>query len=177
MTNELPILAEVSRGSIIESVHRGTIIAIEPGGRELVGLGDADAITSTRSTIKPIQAIPFVTSGAADYFAVSDRELALACASHEGEPFHTERVAGMLARAGLDESALRCGAHPPYNAETAKRLETEGLPFTQLHNNCSGKHTAMLLTAVHLSLSLDDYYEPEHPIQQAIISVFSQLGE
>jgi L-asparaginase II len=83
----------------------------------------------------------------------------------------------MLARAGLDESALRCGAHPPYNTETAKKLEAEGLPFTQLHNNCSGKHTAMLLTAVHLGLSLDDYYEPEHPIQQAIISVVSQLGE
>src|SRR5215831_10760839 len=144
MTKELPIIAEVSRGSIIESIHRGTIVAIEPDGREVVSLGDPAAVTSTRSTIKPILAIPFITSGSADYFGISDRELALACASHEGEPFHTERVAGMLARAGLDETSLRCGAHAPYNAETAKSLETEGLPFSQLHNNCSGKHTAML---------------------------------
>ena len=177
MSEELPILVEVTRGAIVESRHRGAIVAVEPDGTIAAQLGDGDLITSTRSTIKPFQAIPFVTSGGADHFGVSERELALVCASHEGEPFHVERVAGLLARADLDESALRCGAHAPYNADAARQLERNGLPFTQLHNNCSGKHTGMLLTAVHRRLELDDYYKAEHPIQREIISVLRRMAD
>src|SRR6185503_15300929 len=155
--NNLPILVEVRRGAIVESRHRGAIVVTEPGGRIIKQLGDESLISSTRSTIKPIQAIPFIMSGAADHFSVDERELAVVCASHEGEPIHTETVAGMLARACLDESALRCGAHAPYNAETAKKLEAAGQPFSQLHNNCSGKHTGMLLTAALRELPLEVY--------------------
>ncbi|HSO76614.1 MAG TPA: asparaginase [Blastocatellia bacterium] len=176
MSQELPILVEVRRGAIVESRHRGAIVAVEPDGSVSAQLGDADLLTSTRSTIKPLQAIPFITSGAADHFGISERELALVCASHEGEAFHVERVAGMLARAGLDESALRCGAHAPYNANAARELETEGRSFTQIHNNCSGKHTGMLLTAVHRGLPLDDYYKAEHPIQREIVSVLTRIA-
>ncbi len=176
MTIDTPVLAEVTRGTIVESRHRGVIIIVEPAGRAVAEIGDADLITSTRSTIKPIQAIPIITSGAADHFSLTQRELAVACASHEGERIHTETVIGILKRAGLDESALRCGRHAPYNTETARQLEHEAAPFTQLHNNCSGKHAGMLMTAVHLGLSLDDYYKPEHPIQREIISTLSALG-
>lgn len=176
MTIDSPVLAEVTRGTIIESRHRGSIIIAGASGETIAETGDASLITSTRSTIKPIQAIPIITSGAADHFRLTRRELAVACASHEGERVHTETVIGMLKRAGLDESALRCGSHAPYNAETARELEREAAPFTQLHNNCSGKHAGMLLTAAHLGLSLDDYYRPEHPIQREIISTFSALG-
>ncbi|MFY9607835.1 MAG: asparaginase [Blastocatellia bacterium] len=176
MSEELPILIEVRRGAIVESRHRGVIIAVEPDGSVSAQLGDSDLLTSTRSTIKPFQAIPFITSGAADHFGISERELALVCASHEGEAFHVERVAGMLARAGLDESALRCGAQAPYNADAARELEKEGRPFTQIHNNCSGKHTGMLLTAAHRSLPLDDYYKPEHPIQREVVSVLTRMA-
>jgi L-asparaginase II len=177
MNDSLPVLAEVRRGLIIESRHRGAIIIAEPDGSRVAEIGDGGVITSTRSTIKPIQAIPFITSGAADRFGASERELALACASHEGEPIHTETVTKMLERAGLDETALRCGAHAPYNIETARQLEFEGVPFTQIHNNCSGKHAAMLLTAVHRGLTLEDYTSPGHAIQREIISVFTQLGD
>lgn len=177
MQGELPILVEVRRGAIVESWHRGAIVVAEPDGRIITRLGDDGLVTSTRSTIKPIQAIPFITSGAADHFSVDERELAVVCASHEGEPIHTETVAGMLARAGLDESALRCGTQPPYNAETAKKLETAGQPFTQLHNNCSGKHTGMLMTAVLRGLPLDDYVSAEHPVQREIVSTFARLTD
>jgi L-asparaginase II len=177
MNSEYPVLAEVRRGRIVESRHRGVIIALEPDGQTIARLGDDSLITSTRSTVKPIQAIPIITSGAADHYRLTPRELAVACASHEGEPIHTETVAGMLARVGLDETALRCGAHAPYNAETARRLEQDGLPFTQLHNNCSGKHAGMLMTAVHRKLTLDDYYLPEHPVQREIISALSRLSD
>ena len=176
MQVELPILVEVRRGAIVESRHRGAIVVAEPNGNVIAKLGDDTLITSTRSTIKPIQAIPFVTSGAADHFSVDERELAIVCASHEGEPIHTETVAGMLARAGLDETALRCGAHAPYSAETAKKLEVAGQPFTQLHNNCSGKHTGMLMTAVFRGLLLDVYYLAEHPVQLEIIRTFTRLA-
>lgn len=148
----------------------------EPDGTIVKRFGDDALITSTRSTIKPIQAIPSITSGAADHFNITEGELAVACASHEGEPIHTDTVAGMLARAGLDESALKCGAHAPYNIETAKRLEAAGEPFTQLHNNCSGKHAAMLLTAVHRGLPIEAYYRPEHPVQREIISAFAGMA-
>lgn len=176
MHDQLPILVEVRRGAIVESRHRGAIVVAEPDGTIIKRIGEDSLVTSTRSTIKPIQAIPFITSGAADHFNISDRELAIACASHEGEPIHTETVAAMLARAGLDESALKCGAHAPYNADTAKSLEAAGEPFTQLHNNCSGKHAAMLLTAVHRGLPIEDYYRPEHPVQREVISVFASMS-
>lgn len=177
MNGDLPTLVEVRRGVIVESRHRGAIVVAEPDGRMIKRFGNDALITSTRSTIKPLQAIPFITSGAADHFNITERELAVACASHEGEPIHTETVAGMLTRAGLDEKALRCGAHVPYNAESAKRLETAGEPFTQLHNNCSGKHAGMLLTAVYRGLPIEDYYRPEHPVQREIISVFASMTD
>src|SRR6185436_4056762 len=177
MNNQLPILVEVRRGSIVESRHRGAIVATEPDGRIIKQLGDKSLVTSTRSTIKPIQAIPFITSGAADHFSVDERELAVVCASHEGEPIHTETIAGMLARAGLDESSLRCGAQIPYHVETAKKLEASGQPFNQLHNNCSGKHTGMLMTAVLRDLPLEDYVLSEHPVQREIISTFARLAD
>lgn len=177
MNNDLPVLVEVTRGSIVESRHRGAIVVVDPDGQVLKRLGDDSLITSTRSTIKPIQAIPFITSGAADHFNVDERELAVVCASHEGEPIHTETVAGMLARAGLDETALRCGVQIPFDAETAKRLEADGKPPTQLHNNCSGKHTGMLMSAALRGLEVDDYLSPDNAVQQEITRAFARMAD
>ncbi|MEW6129960.1 MAG: asparaginase [Acidobacteriota bacterium] len=171
-----PILVEVRRGGIVEAVHRGAIVAVEPDGKVIAALGNIDFITSTRSAIKPIQAIPFITSGAADRFNITQAELAVVCASHSGEAFHTKTVAALLERAGLRESDLRCGAHPPYHEATAKQLERDGLPFTQLHNNCSGKHTGMLATCVHRQLPTENYPAKEHPVQRDIISIFTRLA-
>ncbi|HST20016.1 MAG TPA: asparaginase [Blastocatellia bacterium] len=177
MSNELPVLVEVRRGAIVESRHRGAIVLADPEGKVLLQIGDARLSTSTRSTIKPIQALPIITSGAADHFNLTNRELAAASASHEGENIHTETAAAMLARAGLDETALRCGAQAPYSVDTARQLERDGLPFNQLHNNCSGKHAGMLLTAVYRGLSIEDYFLPEHPIQREIIKTLARLGD
>ena len=174
--NMNPVLVEVRRGAIVEARNRGVIVAVESGGRIITQLGNPEMMVSTRSAIKPIQAIPFITSGAADRFQVSGRELAVVCSSHNGESFHTETVETLLERIGLDESALRCGAHPPYDEATRKRLECSGGKFTQIHNNCSGKHTGMLATAVHLGLPRDDYVAKDHPIQREIISIFTRLA-
>jgi L-asparaginase II len=167
---------EVTRGDIIEAYHHGSIVAIEPDGQVVARLGDESLIVSTRSVIKPIQAIPLITSGAADKFNISSRELAVICASHEGEQMHTEAVADILGRLGLDHSALLCGAHRPYSEEAAALLDRQGAAFSALHNNCSGKHSGMLATAVYKGLPIDDYVAPEHPVQQSIIDVFRRIG-
>ena len=172
----MPILIEVKRGEIVESRHRGAIVVSEPDGNILARVGDPNSITSTRSTIKPFQAIPFITSGAADRFDITSRELAIACASHNGEPIHTEAAARILERAGLSENALLCGAHRPYSEEAARQIECEGGSFTQLHNNCSGKHAGMLMTAVHRELSTAGYVSTEHPVQRAILSAFARVA-
>jgi L-asparaginase II len=172
----LATLVEVRRGTIVEARHRGSIVAVEPDGHVVARLGDESMIVSTRSVIKPIQAIPVITSGAADRFNISSREMAVICGSHEGERMHTEAVAGILGRLGLDQGALLCGAHPPYSQEAAAMLDKRGEPFTPLHNNCSGKHSGMLATAVHRGLPLEDYVSPEHPVQQAIIDVFRRIA-
>jgi len=177
MSHDLPVLVEVTRGPIVESRHRGALMAIEPDGHITASLGDVNLITSTRSTIKPIQAIPVITSGTADHFHMTERELALVCASHEGENFHTEAVAVLLARIGVDESALRCGVQTPFSEETARQLEREGIPFTQLHNNCSGKHAGMLATAIHQDVSIENYTAPDHPVQKKIVSIFAHLAD
>ena len=172
-----PVLAEVWRGSIVESRHRGAIIAVDPDGRTVARLGDDHLITSTRSTIKPIQAIPVVTSGAADHFNLTPKELALICGSHNGEQIHTETVTEILRRVGLDEGSLMCGAHPPYSEQEVRDLALKGLRPTQLHNNCSGKHAGMLATAVHLGLPTRDYVSVDHPVQQSIINVLARLTD
>jgi len=173
---ELPTLVEVRRGSIVEAHHHGSIVAVEPDGHVVARLGDESMIVSTRSVIKPIQAIPVITSGAADRFNISSREMAVICASHDGERSHTDAVADILRRLGLDHSALLCGAHRPYSEETAAMLDCDGNSFNALHNNCSGKHSGMLATAVHKGLAIDDYVSPEHPVQKAIVDVFRRIA-
>jgi L-asparaginase II len=176
MTQALPVVIEVIRGATVESRHRGSIIAVEPDGSVVAQVGNPELITSTRSAIKPFQAIPLITSGAADRFNITARELAVACGSHSGEALHTYTVARLLARIGLDEHALKCGPHRPLGEETALKLERQGSTFTQLHNNCSGKHAGMLATAVHLGLSTDDYLSPTHPVQRTVAAMLAQFA-
>jgi len=129
-----------------------------------------------RSSAKPFQAIPLLISGAADRFGFTDREVALACGSHNGEPIHTELVASMLKKIGLGPEALHCGAHEPYGAEAALNLRTRGEQPNALHNNCSGKHAGMLAVALHTGASIDNYESPENPVQKAIADVVSQFS-
>jgi len=175
MSGVPPILVEIKRGPIVEAKHRGCVVAVEPGGRIVAAIGDPNLVICTRSCIKPIQAIPIIISGAADHFNITSRELAVICASHNGEAQHTDAVAGLLSRIGLDVKDLQCGAHRPYSEEAASRLQKDGVPFSAIHNNCSGKHTGMLLNARHLNLSTDNYLSPEHAVQKAIVAALSKM--
>jgi L-asparaginase II len=176
---QIPIaesLVEVRRGAITESRHRGHIVAVEPDGNVVAYLGAPETVTFLRSSAKPFQALPLVVSGAADRFGFTDREVALACASHNGEPIHTEIVTSMLKKIGLGPEALKCGAHEPYGAEAARELRERGEAPSVLHNNCSGKHAGMLALALHLGAPVETYNEPENPVQLAIGKTVAQFS-
>ncbi len=168
MTSE--ILATVIRGDTVESIHRGHIVVIDGEGNVVASVGDPSTVTFFRSAAKALQAMPCITSGAADAFGFADDEIAMACASHSGEPMHVERVARMLAKIGLAESDLRCGAHLPFNEAEAERMIRAGEKPSQLHNNCSGKHAAMLAYAKHTGADIETYDSAANPTQKAILS-------
>lgn len=169
-------LVEVKRGSITESRHRGHIVAVEPDGNIVASLGSPHNVTFLRSSAKPFQAMPLLLTGAADRFGFTDREVALVCASHNGEPIHTELAASMLKKIGLGPEALKCGVHEPYSAQAAADLRARGEEPNVLHNNCSGKHTGMLAVALQLGAPIDSYESPSSPVQKAIANVMSQFS-
>ncbi len=169
-------LVEVRRGSIVESRHRGHVVAVDGEGTVLARLGEPETVTFLRSSSKPHQAVPLVLSGAADRFGFTPREIAVACGSHSGQDVHAETVAGMLRKIGLGEDALRCGVHEPFDLETAKDLRERGERPGILRNNCSGKHAGMLALALHLGADTGTYDHPENPVQQAILRTVVQFS-
>ncbi|WP_378943750.1 asparaginase [Mesorhizobium sp. ANAO-SY3R2] len=166
MTN--PVLVEVLRGTLVESAHRGSVVVVDADGKTVLALGDVAKPVFPRSAVKAIQALPFVESGAAEAYGFGDRELALACASHSGEPAHAELAAAMLAKAGLGLEALECGAHWPSGQTAMVGLARSGAAPSALHNNCSGKHSAFVCTCRHLGIAHQGYVRPEHRFQQMV---------
>jgi L-asparaginase II len=169
-------LVEVTRGGITESRHRGHIVAVEADGHITAYLGAPETVTYLRSSAKPHQAIPLLASGAADRFGFTEREIALACASHSGEPIHTEVAASMLRKIGLGPEALKCGVHEPFSSQAAGDLREKGEEPNVLQNNCSGKHVGMLALALHLGAPIETYDEPANPVQLAIGKVVSSFS-
>jgi len=172
-----PVLVNTLRGELIENRHRGAIAVCDPTGRLVHAWGDVDALVYPRSSIKTLQALPLVESGAADHFQLSGAELALACSSHGGEPEHTAAVHGWLTRLELDDDALECGPHAPSNDKAAAALILNHVTPGRIHNNCSGKHTGMLTTARFLEEETHGYIEREHPSQQRWMDVLGEMAD
>jgi len=171
-----PILVEITRGDLVESVHRGTFAICDAEGRLVFALGDVEKPIYPRSSLKPVQALPLVESGAADAFGLSDAELALACASHSGEPMHTTRVAAWLERIGCTEQDLACGAHAVRYEPVSEEMIKRGEKPTRIHNNCSGKHTGFLTVARHWDIATKGYEHHDHPVQQAVATALKELS-
>lgn len=171
------LLANVIRGETVESVYSGHLAIIDGDGNSVATTGDPSTVTYFRSSAKAFQAIPFITSGAADAFGFSEDEIALAVASHSGEPMHTEIAARMLAKAGFTESDLQCGAHLPFSEAETNRMLAAGEKPTQLHNNCSGKHAAMLAFAKHIGADTATYLSPDNRIQKRILRCVADFTE
>jgi len=160
-----PVLINLTRGNLIESFHRGSLCIARGDGELLLTLGDVTSPVYPRSAIKVLQALPLVESGAADAYGLSDKELALACASHNGEVLHAGTASAMLAKLGLSKSDLACGTHWPMFEEAARELAKNGENPSALHNNCSGKHAGMLTLAMHLKAGAQGYEHVDHPVQ------------
>ena len=167
---------EVTRGAIVESRHVGAGALMRANGTLEMAWGDIEAPVYARSAIKPLQAIPLVETGAADRFGLAAEHIALACASHNGEQRHVKTVRAWLAQVGLDEAALECGGHAPSRLTSYAEMVRTGEPPTAAYNNCSGKHSGFLTTAVHLGEATAGYIRPEHPVQQRIRAVYGDLS-
>lgn len=165
----------VTRGGQVESRHFGRLAVADGRGTLIAWAGDIREPVFPRSAIKPFQAIPLVESGALDAFGADAADLALACASHNGETIHTRRVLAWLKRIGLQESDLRCGGHPPlFQAAERERIKAKR-PVTAVFNNCSGKHAGMLALARKLGAPIDTYLERDHPVQRRINDVLCEM--
>ena len=171
-----PILVEVTRGPLVESVHRGAIAVSDARGRLTFSVGDVESPIFPRSALKPIQAVPLLETGAADRFGLSDAELALACASHSGEPQHTEPVAAWQARIGCTVADLACGPQRPLYEPTATAMLLKGERWTPLHNNCSGKHTGFMTLARGLGAPIAGYQQVDHPVQRHVETTLKEMA-
>ena len=171
-----PILVEVTRHPLVESVHRGAFAVSDAKGAMRLFAGDVEKPIFPRSSLKPVQAVPLIETGAADAFGVSDEELALACASHSGEPMHTTRVAAWQERIGCSVADLACGPHRPVHEATATAMIASGARWTSLHNNCSGKHTGFMTLARHLKAPVKGYQLIDHPAQRQVESTLKEMA-
>ncbi|HEY8203467.1 MAG TPA: asparaginase [Pyrinomonadaceae bacterium] len=169
-------LVEVWRGPIVESLHRGHLIAVDGAGKTITALGAPETVTFIRSSGKPFQAIPLIASGAADRFGLTEKEIAIACGSHSGEAIHVETVQSILNKIGLDAGALKCGVHEPFSAEVARELGRNQQPPSVLQNNCSGKHAGMLALAKHLGAPTETYDRLDNPVQHHILRIVSEFS-
>jgi len=167
------IIARVYRGELVDLTHRAHVAVVNADGELLYHIGDPNRVTFIRSSAKPIQALVACESKAVDAFGLSEEELALLCASHNGEELHVKSVRSILEKAGLSEDALQCGFHPSLDAKVAK---TQPKELSPAYSNCSGKHSGMLIAACHLGEDIGDYLNLSHPHQKRIISTISELS-
>ena len=168
-------LFEVTRGRIVESVHYGSIAVVDSNGKIIASYGDRHMVAFLRSSAKPFQALPFVERGGVEYFNFTPRELALSCASHEGSDMHVQAVTALQNKIGIEEANLQCGIHLPGDVDELKKLIVHNKGPRTNHNNCSGKHTAMLAHAKMRELPLENYLDINHPVQQDILATFAEM--
>lgn len=164
----------VERGVLPESSHRVHVAVVTAAGSLVARCGDPDHATVLRSAAKPFQALPLVEDGVVEALGLTSAELAVACASHNGEPEHLREVASLLAKAGCSAEDLECGPHPPMDAVAARALESAGREAGRIHNNCSGKHAGMLALCRYHGWPLEGYRRDGHPVQDRMLEEVSR---
>ncbi|KXV71464.1 asparaginase [Acetobacter cerevisiae] len=169
------LLAEVTRGGRVESRHYGAAVVMDASGKTVFATGDVATPIYPRSTVKALQALPLLTEGAADKYSLPQDALALACASHQGEPEHIAVAADMLGRTGWDYGVLECGTHWPLDAHAARALAATGEQACALHNCCSGKHAGFICLSCATGQDPAHYIRPEHPIMQTMARTLADV--
>ena len=171
-----PLAVECTRGPAVESRHLVDVAVVDSSGRLVQGWGETESVVYPRSAIKSVQVLPLIETGAAERHAVSDEEIALACSSHNGQAAHVEVARGWLARAGLGEDDLECGPHLPYHTPSAHACVRAGESGLAVHNMCSGKHAAFLVTARALGEPTQGYIARDHPVQRRVSAAIAALS-
>ncbi len=169
------LVVECSRGAAVESVHLVDAAIVDASGKLVEAWGDIERFVYPRSAIKSIQALPFLESGAADETGATDAEIALACASHNGQTAQVMAVRRWLARTGLGEASLECGGHLPHHTESAEDCIRRGEPGLPVFNMCSGKHSAFLVTAKTLGEETRNYIARDHPVQKRVTAAIQEM--
>lgn len=175
MTGPVP-LAEIWRGEFLESLHLGHAVICDGAGQIVQAWGNPDQVVLPRSSSKMLQALPLITSGAADAAGLGTEQLALACASHQGAAIHTQRVTRWLDDLGLGESDLRCGPQLPDDLPARTQMIKTDTSPCQIHNNCSGKHAGFLTLGKHLKAG-PEYIDPSHAVQKACLDAFEDATQ
>ena len=174
-TDQLP-LYELTRGEFVESIHYGSIAISDNQGRLVAWYGDPHTFTFLRSSAKPFQALPFIEENGQGFFNLSPNEIALICASHSGTDEHVATLQAIQDKTGVIETELMCGVHPVFDVSTAEAMRKRGDELTPNRHNCSGKHTGMLAFAHMRNWSTSDYLDLNHPVQERILTIFSEMS-
>ena len=168
-------LFQTTRGEVVESIHYGAIAIVDPNGKLFAWYGNPEAVSFLRSSAKPFQSLPLVEMGGLEIFQITEKELAVTCASHSGTDQHLKTIHGLQQKIGISEKDLLCCTHQPFDSSTRALLRDRGEEPSPNRHNCSGKHSGMLAQAKLLQADLDNYTEIEHPIQQQIRSVIAEM--
>jgi L-asparaginase II len=169
-------LVETTRGGTTECVHYGSVAVVDPAGKLVCSIGDPQSLNFTRSALKPLQALPFIEDGGLGRYGFTSHELALMCASHSGEAVHVGIVQRMLAKAGVDETALQCGCHVPIYYAANDAAPPAAATWSAVHHNCSGKHSGFLAYCRMHGYAITNYLDPAHPLQQRIRTVVARFA-
>lgn len=174
-SNPYQLLVECTRGPLVESIHFGALCVVDAHGHLVASAGDPHLYANLRSSSKPFQALPLIEKGGAETFGLSDREIAIMCASHSGTDEHVAVLRALQARLDVQESDLQCGVHAPMHYPTEQAMLLRGEQPNAYRHNCSGKHTGMLAQARLNDLPLEDYLSSAHPVQQTILQTFAEM--
>jgi L-asparaginase II len=174
---DLESVVEVTRGAVVESRHRVHVAVVDADGALRAFSGEPEQVTFWRSAAKPIQALPIVDDGAFDRFGITPRELALCCGSHSGTAAHVRVAESLLEKIGVTAEAMACGPHAPFDDETRRELQEQGLEPVRLHNNCSGKHAGMMAIARARGWDPEGYHRVEHPVQARLLTEVARWSQ
>ncbi|OZM56970.1 L-asparaginase [Lottiidibacillus patelloidae] len=166
---------QMFRGDYLESAHDIHVAVVDNTGKLLYSYGDPNRLTFPRSSMKPFQTVPVIETGTARKYQFGAKELALFCASHAGEDYHRRAVLEVLKKVDLKESDLQCGYHIPFHHASYVELLKSGKDLSERYSNCSGKHSGMLATVVHMKEDIETYRLPEHPVQKRILQSISDI--
>jgi L-asparaginase II len=166
---------ELTRGGIVECVHFGAMAVVDSEGHLLSSIGNPNMVTFPRSSMKPLQVLPFVEDGGPEHYNLTEEELAIMCASHHGTDEHVRVLRSIHAKAGLQESDLQCGVHWPSDKATSQAMRERGEEPTPYRHNCSGKHSGMLAQALLHDLEKESYLSMDNALQERILKTVAEM--